>query len=567
MKLRPYQKDIIDQTVNSNKSTLIQIPTGGGKTLISKEIIRILTNKLNQQVLFIAPKIILMEQTAEVFDDLDPYILHRNNKSNEDYKVLVSTNQTASKRDINPDVIIIDEVHYGYEGKMLQQLIQNNPYARIIGLSATPYNKKGEQLKGFDLILDNYDIKYMIKNKYLVDMKYYKLTKIKKLDTVKITGGDYNISQLSKIVCDNQTILEIVGSTIEYINKYKKAIVFAVDINHSELLTKAYQNDGYTAKVVHSKMDTNEIRNEIDLFKKNQTKILVSVAMLTTGFDVPDADVVIIARPTKSQNLYKQMVGRVLRLSDGKPYAVLLDCGNVIDTLGFPLEPIKKIETKERESSNQKCEVCDSEHVSLQIIEEKSFWICKKCGNKKAIEKGVYECKLCNTKYTHNAKFLIKNNKLWLDCNFCPHPTLISEYTGGEKLVEVYSQKYKQDNNSKKSLVKILEEKKREKALEEKERTKKLKEEKSKKDFIISLKDRLKNKINGMKIDIFREFINNAKFIETIKVFKKRILATTLYQYDVDINKNIDLEQLVETLKKSTYKSYINERSAQSTKN
>lgn len=214
---KDYQLDIIKQTLNSDKSTLIQIPTGGGKTIIAKEIILDLVSRLNKQVLFIAPKNILMEQTTEVFKGLNPYKLHEKNTSSEDYKVLVSTNQTASKRDIKPDVIVIDEVHYGYEGKMIQKLIKDNPNARIIGLSATPYDKNGKQLKGFDLVLDKYDMKYMIENKYLVNIESHILTKIRKLDTVKTTGGDYNLQELSKIVCNNQTILEIVGSTAEYI--------------------------------------------------------------------------------------------------------------------------------------------------------------------------------------------------------------------------------------------------------------------------------------------------------------------------------------------------------------
>ncbi len=76
---KDYQLDIIKQTLNSDKSTLIQIPTGGGKTIIAKEIILDLVSRLNKQVLFIAPKNILMEQTTEVFKGLNPYKLHGKN--------------------------------------------------------------------------------------------------------------------------------------------------------------------------------------------------------------------------------------------------------------------------------------------------------------------------------------------------------------------------------------------------------------------------------------------------------------------------------------------------------
>lgn len=460
--LRDYQRDIINQAINSDKSTLIHVPTGGGKTVIAKEIILDLVGRLNKQVLFVAPKIILMEQTAEVFKSLNPHILHGINQYNKNHKVLISTIQTASRRDINPDVIIIDEIHYGFEGKMIERLIKDKPHTRIIGLSATPYDKNGEQLKGFNLVLDKYDIKYMIENKYLVNIESHVLTKIRKLDTVKITAGDYNLQELSKIVCDNQTILEIVGSTAEYILKYKKAIVFAVDINHAELLTKAYQHEGFTAKALHSNLSREEQEREIRRFEEGQTKILVSVLMLTTGFDVPDTDVAIIARPTKSQNLYKQMVGRVLRLADDKTHAVLLDCGNVIENLGFPLDPIKSIQTKKIADNQQKCEICESKNLKLKHVEEKSFWECEDCGHVKNIEHGIYECKLCHKLYTHDAKFIIKNNKLLLDCDICPYPTLISEYTGSEIFLHIDNKQDKKANINK-SLVKILEEEKRKK--------------------------------------------------------------------------------------------------------
>ena len=347
MVLRDYQKDIIDQAINSNKSTLIQIPTGGGKTVIAKEIALELVNKHKLQVLFVAPKIILMEQTAKVFKSLNPHIVHGINEYDEDQHILISTIQTASRRDINPDVIFIDEIHYGFDGKMLQKLIKDKSDTRIIGLSATPYDKTGNQLEGFGLVLDKYDLKYMVENNYLVDIKSYVLTKVRKLDEVNVIGGDYNLKELSKIVSDNQTILEIVQSTAEYILKYKKTIVFAVDINHAELLTQAYQHEGFSVKVLHSKMSKDDIDRNIRLFRENQIKILVSVLMLTTGFDVPDTDVAVIARPTKSQNLYKQMVGRVLRLAENKPHAVLLDCANVIENLGMPLDPIRIVETND----------------------------------------------------------------------------------------------------------------------------------------------------------------------------------------------------------------------------
>ncbi|CAA6814061.1 MAG: Unknown protein [uncultured Sulfurovum sp.] len=397
--LRPYQKDIIEQTVKSKKSTLIQIPTGGGKTVIAKEIIFKLYRDFDFQILFVAPKIVLMEQTMEVFKGLNPKLVHGQSKYTNKDKILVSTIQTASRREnLQPDVIIIDEVHYGFDGSMIEKLIKKKPNTRVIGLSATPYDRKGKLLKGFDLVLDKYDMKYMINKGYLVSLKTFVLVK-QDLSHVKITAGDYNLNELSKVVCNKNTILEIVKSTEKYILDSRKTIVFAVDITHAELLTKAYIQNGFKTKALHSKMKKDEVYKEIESFKKGETKVLVSVLMLTTGFDVPDTDCAVIARPTKSQNLYKQMVGRILRIAKKKKYATLLDCGNVVENLGMPLAPIHEIEGNVIQNK-LKCSQCQSEKLKLFYENKKVYWKCKDCASVKEIKQATYKCIKCKKEHT-----------------------------------------------------------------------------------------------------------------------------------------------------------------------
>lgn len=438
IELRTYQKDIIDLVVTTDKSTLIQIPTGGGKTVVAKEIAIALINKYNKKILFVAPKLVLMEQTKKVFKDLRPQIIHGIQKYDKDHKISISTIQTASRRDLNPDIIIIDEVHYGYDGKMIEKLIKDKNNIRIIGLSATPYDENGRLLKGFDLILDKYDMNYMIQNNYLVSLKSFVLTRLA-LDEVKTIAGDYDLKQLGKVVCDKNTILEIVETTKKYIENSKKTIVFAVNIEHAKLLAKAYEDVGLKTQVLHSKLPRETIEKVINDFKlgDNNIKVLVSVLMLTTGFDVPDTDCAVIARPTKSQNLYKQMVGRILRIAPDKKEAILLDCGNVIDNLGNPLDPIK-INSNEVVTNNKKilCESCNSSNLKLEKNQNEYFWMCKDCGYKKKIEKNSYKCDNCEIPFNDTSELVIDNNILYLKC-ICGYDTLISELQGDEVLVEI----------------------------------------------------------------------------------------------------------------------------------
>lgn len=378
-----------------------------------------------------------MEQTMDVFKGLKPHIVHGTNKYNFNHHLLVSTIQTASRRyNLNPDVIIIDEIHYGFEGVMIEKLIKDKPNTRVIGLSATPYDKNGRLLNGFDLILDKYDMKYMINHKYLVPLKSYILAK-PNLDNIKIVAGDYDLKDLGKIVCDKNTIMEIVETTKKFIEQSKKTIVFAVDIEHAELLTKAYSASGFNVRTLHSKMSKDEVQKEIHSFREgyNNVKILVSVLMLTTGFDVPDTDCAVIARPTRSQNLYKQMVERILRTAENKKFAVLLDCGNVIENLGMPLEPVKLIDGNEI-INKLRCNACESENLKIVKKDDNFYWECKDCGFLKNIEQGSYECENCHQLHNIQSDFSLENDKLYLKCD-CGYKTVISEYQGEEELVLV----------------------------------------------------------------------------------------------------------------------------------
>ena len=402
----PYQQDIIDRTIEFKGNTLIQLPTGGGKTLISYSIAIELCNKYNNQILFIAPKINLMEQTLNTFKNSKPQKIHKNTPYDKNHPILISTIQTASRRDLNPDVIIIDEIHYGFDGKMIENLIKDKPNIRIIGLSATPYDRNGRLLQGFDLVINKYDMKYMIENEYLVPLESYVLVR-QNLKNVKLTAGDYNLSQLSKVVSNNNTILEIIRTSKEFIEKSKKTIVFAVDINHCELLTEAFKNEGFNAKSLHSNNDRDEFET-IENFKKGYIKVLVSVLKLTTGFDVPDTDLAIIARPTKSQILYKQMVGRVLRKAPNKKIAILLDCGNVIEELGDPLEPIKENFNNNIDMKNKTtCSSCNSENIKLRKKEDNYYWECLECHTIKELEnKNLYKCAGCEKSHTYKSNFV-----------------------------------------------------------------------------------------------------------------------------------------------------------------
>ena len=146
--LRPYQSDIIERATKAKGNVLIEAPTGAGKSVMAKHIAQDEAEK-GGKVLIVAPKRVLLEQLANTFSNLNPQIIHGIKDYDKSHNVFVSTLQTAHKRQLGftPTLILIDEVHFGFTGKMIERLLSDYR-GKLIGLSATPYDKTGKTLKG-----------------------------------------------------------------------------------------------------------------------------------------------------------------------------------------------------------------------------------------------------------------------------------------------------------------------------------------------------------------------------------------------------------------------------------
>ena len=431
IELRDYQKDIITRAIKSKGNILIQAPTGSGKTVIAEEIVKFHKDS-NKKTLFLAPKINLLEQTAKAFSNLNPQIIHGSNKEEIDTQAhsFVSTIQTISRRvdflsSMNFDYIIFDEMHYGVKGKM-QEIIKNIHKGKIIGLSATPYDEEGKLLtENFDVIIDDYDARYMVDNGYLVNIKSFEAF-TPNLSGIKTKIGDWDINELDFRFNKPEIVNKIVSATKDILKNRDKTIVFCINISHAEAICKAYQKVGLKSEVTHSNISKENQKKILDNFKNGDTKVLVSVDQLTTGFDVPQTDTIVIARPTQSQNLYKQIVGRALRLSPStnKKEAILLDCGGVISRLGLPLEPIKEIikqdEIVRKPYCCKKCKSIKPRNFKINNKDKKIVTICPDCKDELNFKpKFIYKCASCGRYYDFKmdySNFSFENENMSLNC-------------------------------------------------------------------------------------------------------------------------------------------------------
>ena len=233
------------------------------------------------------------------------------------------------------NIIIVDEAHLIPPGNntMYRKFFAscNKP---IIGFTATPFRLGSGYLHlGEDAFFD--EIVYDIRIKELQDQNYLcqltsKGTK-KKLDASKIRkqAGDFVTRELSRAFDRSGVTKEIVSELCLYKEVRKKWLIFAIDIEHCEHIKRTLNEYGVKTSCVHSKTYNRDA--EIKAFKAGEYQAMVSVGVLTTGFDAPDIDLIALCRPTSSPVLHIQMIGRGLRIHPGKTNCLILDfAGNLM---------------------------------------------------------------------------------------------------------------------------------------------------------------------------------------------------------------------------------------------
>ena len=170
----------------------------------------------------------------------------------------------------------------------------------------------------------------------------------------------------------------------EYAIDRKRIMIFAVTIEHAEKLAEFMG-----CNAVHSKLKKDVWRERVDRFKSGEDRMIVNVSQLSIGFDCPEVDCVIVARPTMSAALHVQIFGRGMRISEGKKDCLFLDLvGNYLRH-GLPSNPkIRKPKEKEDQKEKEKntASVCPE---CFEVVEEGI--ICSYCGAELAAKKEIIE--------------------------------------------------------------------------------------------------------------------------------------------------------------------------------
>lgn len=336
-KLYEHQEKILDNINEERKkdinTSLVVIPTGTGKSQI---VIEDLTNLVKQNKI---KNVLIMVPSLKVKDDWSKRLDFLNNYLNIEIKLYNAV--FISKSYLNKDYydyICFDEAHHAQAFNCKKTLQYFTP-RYLIGLTATP-----ERLDGLDLeeIFGEYETSLTLKDAILKDIvtniRCYRLKTNIDLSEVRYNGKDYNYADLEKtLVIDsrNEIIVDVVKKYFSpQDNFYKQGIIFCVNVSHAKKLEKLFSETKIKAKAVYGGNKNNEeIFND---YKNKKIQFLLTCQLISEGWDSPQTEVIVMARPTLSKVLYMQQLGRGVRKYQGKECLYVID---VVDDYVGKLSP------------------------------------------------------------------------------------------------------------------------------------------------------------------------------------------------------------------------------------
>ncbi|CAM3304351.1 Helicase-like protein-possibly a type-III restriction enzyme [Flavobacterium longum] len=331
-----------------NYHLLYQLPTGGGKTVIFSEIVRRYLEKHDKKVVVLTHRIELCKQTSRMLDGFEVKNKIINSKVKElpdqhEYSCFVAMVETLKNR-INDaklqldniGLVIIDEAHYNSFRKLLNSF--KNSF--ILGVTATPLssNIKLPMNHNYDELIVGDNISTLIEKGFLARATTYSFDV--GLQSLKVgINGDYTVKS-SEELYTQLLMQEKLLHAYQEKSVGKKTLIFNNGINTSLYVYDTFREAGYPIKHLDNRTGAEERREILAWFKKTPDAILTSVGILTTGFDEPTVESIILNRATKSLTLYFQMIGRGSRKLPGKDDFLIIDLGNNAARFGLWDQPV-----------------------------------------------------------------------------------------------------------------------------------------------------------------------------------------------------------------------------------
>ena len=427
----------------NGSNLLYQLPTGGGKTVVFSEIAKRYIKETQKKVVVLTHRIELSSQTSRMLKGFGV----KNKIINSDVKELIDQDEfmcfvamvetlnnrlQEEKVEIkNIGLVIIDEAHYNSFRKLFKYFKNST----ILGVTATPLssNIKLPMKDNYQKLIMGESINNLIEKKFLARANMY--NRDVSLKTLKLgIHGDYTVKSSDELYGNLSMQSKLLGS-YEEIAKGTKTLIFNNGINTSKYVYETFKKAGYKIRHLDNKNTASERKEILKWFSNTPDAILTSVSILTTGFDEPSVETIILNRATKSLTLYFQMIGRGSRVLPHKEEFTVIDLGNNIARFGmwnapmdwkeifhFPdffLENIRNDEEIERDfvyemPQELKDKFSNSEILDFDIKEEYKKVFAQGLKSKTVLERSIEQhAQICveNSEDIFDARILAKQLK------------------------------------------------------------------------------------------------------------------------------------------------------------
>jgi superfamily II DNA or RNA helicase len=427
-----------------NINLLYQLPTGGGKTVVFSEITRRYIAKQQKKVVVLTHRIELSSQTSRMLSGfgvrnkiINSEVKHLDEEE-DDHQCFVAMVETLNNRLQEKAIelkgvglVIIDEAHYNSFRKLFKYFEDSV----ILGVTATPLssNIKLPMKDHYKKLIIGESIESLIEKKFLARANMYNYDV--SLKSLKLgISGDYTVKSSDSLYSNQNMLGKLIGA-YEELAKGTKTLIFNNGISTSKYVYETFKRAGYPIRHLDNKNTASERREILEWFSNTPDAILTSVSILTTGFDEPSVETIILNRATRSLTLYFQMIGRGSRITENKEEFNVIDLGNNIARFGpwdapvdwqeifhFPdffLENIRNDEEIEREfvyemPDSLRAEFKNSEQIDFDVKAEykKVFAAGKK--SKLVLERSIEQhARICieNSKDVFEARILAKKLK------------------------------------------------------------------------------------------------------------------------------------------------------------
>lgn len=338
--LRPYQAEClaaIDKAKSAGvMSQLVVLPTAAGKTVVFSALAR----KMEARTLVLVERDALVRQTVDKFHIVWPEASVGVVKAERDelgYQVTIASVQTLSRPNrlrrlpLGYDLVITDEAHHAAAEsyRRIYERVGAGSTCLHVGVTATPNRADHKGLEGiFQQVTYTKPLTDMIKEGWLSPPKGVTIRTKTNITGVATRGGDFREAELEAVV-NTANRNELIARAMMEHARDRKAIVFAAGVKHAHTLAKVLSDAGVRAEALDGETPPYRREDMFRRFRAGDLRAVVNFGVLTEGFDEPSVDAIVLARPTQSQALYIQMVGRGLRLHPGKRDCLILDVADV----------------------------------------------------------------------------------------------------------------------------------------------------------------------------------------------------------------------------------------------